>query len=178
MKLILDASKVSIAIDRLAYELIENHNDFKNTALIGIQPRGVELARRLWEKVKEYTGNNAILYGELDITFYRDDYRRNETPLIANAMDIDFVIEGKKVILIDDVLFTGRSIRSALDALNTFGRPQKAELLVLIDRRYSRELPIEADYTGKTVDSRADEKVKVEWGDKPGDNKVWLLTNK
>lgn len=176
MKLLLDASKVSIAIDRLAYELIENHNDFKDTALIGIQPRGVELARRLWEKVKEYTGNDNILYGELDITFYRDDYRRNETPLIANEMDIDFVIEGKKVILIDDVLFTGRSIRSALDALNTFGRPKKAELLVLIDRRYSRELPIEPDYTGKTVDSRGDERVRVEWGNTEEEIKVWLTS--
>jgi pyrimidine operon attenuation protein/uracil phosphoribosyltransferase len=114
--------------------------------------------------------------GNLDITFYRDDFRRREKPLIPSITNIDFSIENKRVILVDDVLYTGRTIRSGLDALLTFGRPSKVELLVLIDRRYSRDLPIQADYIGKTVDTLISERVSVEWKETEGEDKVVLFT--
>jgi len=101
----------------------------------------------------------------LDITFFRDDFRRREEPLAANQTNINFLVEGKKVVFIDDVLYTGRSIRAGMDAINSFGRPQQIELLVLIDRRFSRELPIEPNYVGKTVDAIDTEKVLVVWSD-------------
>jgi pyrimidine operon attenuation protein/uracil phosphoribosyltransferase len=114
--------------------------------------------------------------GNLDITFYRDDFRRREKPMIPSITNIDFSIENKRVILVDDVLYTGRTIRSGLDALLTFGRPSKVELLVLIDRRYSRDLPIQADYIGKTVDTLISERVSVEWKETEGEDKVVLFT--
>ena len=166
----LDARNIEITTQRLCYELIENHDDFSNSAIIGLQPRGILFARKLRDALQKSTHKN-ILYGELDITFYRDDFRTKELHIEANEMKIDFPIEGKKIILVDDVLYTGRSVRSALDALNDFGRPQQVELLVLIDRRYNREFPIEADYIGKQVDTRADDKVKVEWDE----DVVWIL---
>jgi pyrimidine operon attenuation protein/uracil phosphoribosyltransferase len=112
--------------------------------------------------------------GNLDITFYRDDFRRREKPIIPSVTNIDFSIENKQVILVDDVLFTGRTIRSGLDALLTFGRPTKVQLLVLIDRRFNRDLPIQADYIGKSVDTLFHEKVKVSWLEVDGEDKVEL----
>ena len=117
-----------------------------------------------------------IVCGNLDITFYRDDFRRRERPLIPSITNIDFSIENKKVVLIDDVLYTGRTIRSGLDALLTFGRPSKVELLVIIDRRFKRDLPIQADYIGKTVDTLVSERVSVEWQETEGEDKVVLFT--
>jgi pyrimidine operon attenuation protein/uracil phosphoribosyltransferase len=117
-----------------------------------------------------------IVCGNLDITFYRDDFRRRERPLIPSITNIDFSIENKKVVLIDDVLYTGRTIRSGLDALLTFGRPSKVELLVIIDRRFSRDLPIQADYTGKAIDTLISERVSVEWKETEGEDKVVLFT--
>ncbi len=166
----LDARNIEITTQRLCYELIENHDDFSNSAIIGLQPRGVFYARKLRDALQKSI-NKKIAYGELDITFYRDDFRTKELDIEANEVKIDFTIEGKKIILVDDVLYTGRSVRSALDALNDFGRPQHVELLVLIDRRYNREFPIEADYIGKQVDTRADDKVKVEWNE----DAVWIV---
>ena len=145
--------------------------NFKNTALIGIQPRGIILSDKLVEEVKLETGDLALNYGKLDITFYRDDLRKEMH--IPNKTDIHFSIEGKKVVLIDDVLYTGRTIRAALDALMDFGRPDKVELLVLIDRRYSRQLPIQPDYVGKSIDSIISQKVKVLW--QPGKEEVVLM---
>ena len=167
---ILDSKNIEIIIQRLCYELIENHGDFSNTALIGLQPRGVNFARKLRDALQKNLGHN-IPYGELDITFYRDDFRKKELDIEANEVRIDFTIEDKHIIRVDDVLYTGRSVRSALDALNDFGRPKQVELLVLIDRRYSREFPIEPDYIGKQVDTRADDKVKVEWEE----DAVWIM---
>jgi pyrimidine operon attenuation protein/uracil phosphoribosyltransferase len=112
--------------------------------------------------------------GNLDITFYRDDFRRREKPIIPSVTNIDFSIENKQVILVDDVFFTGRTIRSGLDALLTFGRPTKVQLLVLIDRRFNRDLPIQADYIGKSVDTLFHEKVKVSWLEVDGEDKVEL----
>jgi pyrimidine operon attenuation protein/uracil phosphoribosyltransferase len=162
-KIILEKKQFSIVIDRLCYELIEKHGLFENTAIIGLQPRGIYLARRVLKRLNEITYNNSITYGELDISFYRDDFRRGNEQIVPSEMKINFTVENKKVVLIDDVLYTGRSIRSALDALVDFGRPDKVELMVLIDRRYSRHLPIQPDYTGITVDTRSNDKVKVEW---------------
>ena len=114
----------------------------------------------------------------LDITFYRDDFRRNEKVLKANETKLDFSIENKTVVLIDDVLFTGRSIRAAMDALQSYGRPKTIQLLNLIDRRFSRELPIQPDYCGIQVDSRLNQKVKVCWDENDGEDAVYLFKNK
>ena len=128
---------------------------------IGIQPRGVKFSDKLVEAIRQIRPEEAVLYGVLDITFYRDDIR--EELHKANKTDIPFSIEGRNVVLIDDVLYTGRTIRAALDALQDFGRPKKVELCVLVDRRFNRELPIQPDYCGKSIDSIVSQKVKVEW---------------
>lgn len=161
MKTILDPYQLNLTIQRLAYEIIERHSDLDNTVLIGIQPRGVFLSDRIAAHIRLLVPSVSIDYGKLDITFYRDDVR-NELHE-ANKTDIPFSIEDKKVVLIDDVLHKGRTIRAALDALLAFGRPDKVELCVLIDRRFSRELPIQPDYCGKAIDSIISQKVKVEW---------------
>lgn len=171
---ILDNQQIDISLRRLALELLENHGDFSNTAIIGLQPRGVRLAQSFHKIVSEISGNESILFGELDSTFYRDDYRRSAKPLIPNSIELSFTVENKKIVLVDDVLYTGRSVRSALNALGDFGRPLKTELLVLIDRKYNRELPIQPDYIGCSVDTRANDKVIVDWEEK--NKKVWILT--
>ena len=161
MKSILSQEQLAVTIKRLAHQILENHINLENTSLIGIQPRGVYLSDRIVEEIKKEISPKNIQYGKLDITFYRDDIRKELHK--ANHTDILFSIEGKKVILIDDVLYTGRTIRAALDALLDFGRPEKVELCVLIDRRFSRQLPIQPDYIGKAIDSIVSQKVKVEW---------------
>ncbi|HET8885468.1 MAG TPA: bifunctional pyr operon transcriptional regulator/uracil phosphoribosyltransferase PyrR [Salinimicrobium sp.] len=174
-KVLLNSKEVNIILQRLACQLIENHTDFSNSVIIGIQPRGVFLANRILEILeKEYQIKN-ILSGQLDITFYRDDFRRNEKPLEANKTKIDFVVEDKQVVFIDDVLFTGRSIRAALTAIQSFGRPKKVELLTLIDRRFSRHLPIQPDYNGRSVDAIDEEKVIVNWKENHGEDAVYLV---
>jgi len=176
-KVLLTSKEVNIILHRLACQLIEKHLDFSHTILVGIQPRGTYLAQRLKQILEtEYQITNIAL-GYLDITFFRDDFRRTEKPLEANKTNIDFLVEDKKVIFIDDVLFTGRSIRSALTAIQSFGRPSEIELLVLIDRRFSRHLPIQPDYRGRQVDSINDEKVVVKWKEQDGDDGVYLITN-
>ena len=164
MKSILSEQQLAITIRRLAQQILENHESLENTVLIGIQPRGVHLSDRLIEEIKKQLPAGKIQYGKLDITFYRDDIRKELH--VANQTDIPFSIEGKKVVLIDDVLYTGRTIRAALDALLDFGRPEKVELCVLIDRRFSRQFPIQPDYVGKSIDSIVTQKVKVEWNKK------------
>lgn len=174
-KTLLTATEVNIILHRLACQLIENHLDFSQTVLIGIQPRGSYLAKRLKEiLVNDYNIQN-IQLGFLDITFFRDDFRRGET-LEANKTQIDFLVENKKVIFIDDVLYTGRSINAALQALQSFGRPNEVELLVLIDRRFSRHLPIQPDYRGRQVDAINNEKVVVKWKETSGEDSVELIT--
>jgi pyrimidine operon attenuation protein / uracil phosphoribosyltransferase len=164
---------MSLAIKRLANQILENHVHMENTVVIGIQPRGIYLSDRIVSEIRKEVGKEAIQYGKLDITFYRDDIR--DGIHVPNHTDISFSIEGRNVVIIDDVLYTGRTIRAALDALMDFGRPAKVELLVLIDRRYSRELPIQADYTGRTIDSIVSQKVKVLWKEKDGADEVVLL---
>jgi pyrimidine operon attenuation protein/uracil phosphoribosyltransferase len=135
----------------------------------------VNVVTRIKSQLEQILGKE-VLCGTLDITFYRDDFRRTEKPLIPSVTNIDFVIENKKVVLVDDVLYTGRTIRSGLDALLAFGRPQKVELLTLVDRRFRRDLPIQADYIGKTVDTLVSERVSVEWKEIEGEDKVVLYT--
>ena len=162
-KTLLNSKDIEIILHRLACQLIENHNDFSNTVLIGLQPRGAYLANRLTQLLEtEYHIKN-LEYGLLDITFYRDDFRRRDAPLSATSTQIDFLIEDKKVVIIDDVLYSGRSVRAALTALQSYGRPKNIELLVLIDRRFSRHLPIQPNYRGRQVDAINEEKVLVSW---------------
>jgi pyrimidine operon attenuation protein/uracil phosphoribosyltransferase len=173
-KVLLTSKEVNIILHRLACQLIENHLDFSNSVLIGIQPRGVSLAERLKIILETDYNIKNIPLGFLDITFFRDDFRRGEKQLEANKTQIDFLVEDKKVVFIDDVLFTGRSIRAALTAIQSFGRPAEIELLVLIDRRFSRHLPIQPDYRGRQVDVINDEKVKVCWKEKDGEDAVYM----
>lgn len=175
-KVLLTSKEVNIILHRLACQLIEKHLDFSDTIIIGLQPRGSFLAKRIVKLLQEEYNINTIKFGLLDITFFRDDFRRGEKPLEANKTEIDFIVEDKKVIFIDDVLYTGRSIRSALTAIQSFGRPSEIELLVLIDRRFSRHLPIQPDYRGRQVDAINNEKVKVCWTENEGEDTVYLVT--
>ncbi|MEP6712652.1 MAG: bifunctional pyr operon transcriptional regulator/uracil phosphoribosyltransferase PyrR [Ferruginibacter sp.] len=161
MKIILDKEQLHLTILRLAHHVMENHPDIEDIVFIGIQPRGVKVSDKIVERIREFSPGKKIKYGLLDITFYRDDIR--DEFHVASKTDISFSIEGKNVILIDDVLCTGRTIRAALDALQDFGRPQKVELCVLVDRRFSRQLPIQPDYYGKAIDTLVTQKIKVEW---------------
>lgn len=174
-QIILDKQHLELTINRLCYQLIENHNNFENTVLIGLQPRGIHVLTRL-KKELESILNIEIQCGNLDITFYRDDFRRRDTPVIPSVTNIDFIIENKKVVLIDDVLYTGRTIRAGLDSLMAYGRPELVELLVLVDRRFKRHLPIQADYVGRTVDTLVTERVSVDWEELEGTDKVVLYT--
>ena len=174
MKTLLNEGQLNITLQRLAHQLVENHLSFADTAIIGIQPRGIYLSDRIAGLIQKITGNNHINYGKLDITFYRDDVHSSDIHVPA-ATDMPFSIEGRNVILIDDVLHTGRTIRSAMDALIDFGRPRKVELLVLTDRRFSRELPVQPDYCGHTVDTILSQKVIVYWKEKDGKDEVVLI---
>ena len=173
MKSVLNQQQIALTIKRLANQVLENNVDLENTVLVGIQPRGIFLSERIIKELKEEIDPSVIQYGKLDITFYRDDIHRELH--VPNQTDIKFSMEGKKVVLIDDVLYTGRTIRAALDALMDFGRPAKVELMVLIDRRYSRQLPIQPDYTGKSIDSILTQKVKVFWQERDGKDEVVLI---
>jgi pyrimidine operon attenuation protein/uracil phosphoribosyltransferase len=175
-KQIVSSEQFGIMIERLAHQLIENHGDFSNTILVGIQPRGVEFAERILEKLNQIS-NNSIQSGNLDITFFRDDFGRRDNPIEAQELDMNVSVEGKRVVLIDDVLFTGRSIRSAMDALLSFGRPKQVELMVLIDRRLTRHLPIQPNYVGRTVDTILEEKVIVKWKSSQSEDKIILINS-
>lgn len=173
--LILDGKLLDLTVSRLAQQLLEHHTDLKDMVIIGLQPRGVFLSERIREKIATFTGVQ-VPAGKLDITFFRDDFRRRDTPVAANATHIPFIIEGKRVVLIDDVLFTGRSVRAAMDAMLAYGRPEQVELLTLIDRKYQRDLPIEATYVGKAVNTLPSEKVVVEWTENGFEaDSIWIV---
>lgn len=174
-KTLLTSKEIDIILHRLACQLIENHNDFSNTVLIGLQPRGSFLAKRLGKILKEEYKVKNLQLGFLDITFFRDDFRRREAPLEAEATQINFLIEAKKVVIIDDVLYSGRSVRAALTAIQSYGRPENIELLVLIDRRFSRHLPIQPNYRGRQVDAINQEKVVVNWQEEHKKDAVYLV---
>ena len=170
-------AQFALILDRLAHQLIEHH-DFSMTDLVGLQPRGTRLAERLKRRLEELTGGAEVNCGKLDVTFFRDDFRTHEKPLAPNVNDMGFTVEQRHIVLVDDVLFTGRTIRAGMDALLAHGRPQSVSLAVLIDRRFSRELPIEPNYIGKHVDSIGEQHVKVEWSEDHGEDRVILLNTK
>ena len=173
-KILLDSKKIEIILSRLVYELIENHKNFHDTVLLGLQPRGIFLIDKILEVFKRDHPNIKIKSGILDYTFFRDDFRRSEKTLSASSTKIDFSIENKNVVLIDDVLFTGRSIKAAMSSIDTYGRPKSIELLVLIDRRFKREIPIEANYCGAKIDTFKGDRVKVLWGEKLKENVIYI----
>ena len=173
-RLFLDTKEIQIILNRLACQLREKHQDFSNSILIGIQPRGAVLTKRLLSILEQEDHLESIEHGFLDITFFRDDFRRSEDVLIPNKTEFKLLVEDKHVVFIDDVLYTGRTIRAALTAIETFGRPKTIELLVLVDRRFSRELPIQPDYKGIQVDVYEDQKVNVGWNNKKFGNYIYL----
>ena len=156
---IMDESGIIRAVTRIAHEIIEKNKGVENLALIGIQRRGVPLARMIAEKIKEVEGKS-VPVGVLDITFYRDDLSMLSEHPVINGTEINFPINNKKIVLVDDVLFTGRTVRAAIDAIMDIGRPKIIQLAILIDRGH-RELPIRADYVGKNVPTSKNEVVHV-----------------
>lgn len=174
-KILLSAKEVAITLHRLACQLIEKHDDFSNAVLVGLQPRGVFLADRISSILADHYRVPGVLLGYLDSTFFRDDFRQRGKTLEASATTLPFLVEHKNVIFIDDVLYTGRSIRAALTAIQSFGRPKGVELLTLIDRRFSRHLPIQPDYKGRQVDAIDDERVMVNWKECNGEDSVYLV---
>ncbi len=171
---ILKDKQFQLTIDRLSHQLIENHDDFSNACLIGIQPKGTFLAQRLHAKLLELTGLDSIEMGILDVTFYRDDFRTRLKPLSPSQTKMDFLVEDKNVILADDVLYSGRTVRAALTALEHYGRARKIELVTMVDRHYNRHLPITSDYIGMKVDALDEAYVSVEWKDVQGEDKIIL----
>lgn len=177
-RLILNSDQMALTLDRLCYQLIEEFDDFSNTCIIGVQQRGVLLAERLLKRLDEAMGVSDIDFGKLDITFYRDDFRRRDKPLEASSTEIDFLVENKNVILVDDVLYTGRTVSAALAALNHYGRPAKVELLVMVDRRFNRHLPVKSTFRGIRVDSLDEAYVRVEWAEHEGEDRILLFGHK
>ena len=176
VKTISQAAQLDLTIERLCYQLIEDYGDFSNTCLIGIQTGGVMLAERLQKKLGEILrGVTSMPFGKLDITFYRDDFRTSKKPLSANSNEMSFVVENQRVILVDDVLYTGRSVQAAMTALNHYGRPESVKLLVLVDRRFNRQLPVRPDYVGIVMDALDEAYVKVEWQEVEGSDRVLLF---
>jgi len=177
-KTLLTREHFALTLERLCHQLLEDWGDFSNSCIIGIQPRGTLLANRICERLKVLTGNQSIEYGKLDITFYRDDFRMPQGPLTPHPNEIDFIVTGKKVLLVDDVLYTGRTISAALAALQHYGRPDAVELLVLVDRRFNRHLPIQPDYFGIAVDAVDEAYVKVRWQEIHGEDEILLFDKK
>jgi pyrimidine operon attenuation protein/uracil phosphoribosyltransferase len=174
-KLLLSAKDLRIILYRLACQLKETHDDFSHTLLIGLQPRGVRLAERLVHILEHHYHVNNLQLSQLDITFFRDDFRRNDKVLNPNTNNMEVSVENKRIVLIDDVLYTGRSIRAALTAIDSYGRPAEVQLLTLIDRRFSRHLPIQPDFCGRQVDAIQNERVVVCWKEEDEEDAVYLV---
>ncbi len=177
-RIILDNLQFKLTIERLCHQLIEEYQDFEDTCIIGIQERGVQLSDRIVKQLVEINPKLSFPYGKIDITFYRDDYRRRESPLMASNTEMDFNVEDKEVVLIDDVLYSGRTIQAGLIALGHYGRPKRVELLNLVDRRFNRHLPIQPNYTGITIDAIDEAYVKVEWEEQDGKDQIILFPTK
>lgn len=176
-RLVLDEVQIAITLRRFCHQLIENHDDFENTVLLGLQPRGTLLVDRIVALLQEISGIK-VPSGYLDATFHRDDFRRRDLPLKANETKINFLVEGKKVIIIDDVLYKGRSVRAAMDAMIAFGRPQKVELMVLVDRKLTRDFPIRPDYFGVRINTLESQYVIVEWKEQGFEKDAIWITEK
>ncbi len=170
---VMDADKIDRALTRIAHEILERHRDVEDLVLVGIRTRGVPLALRLQGKIAQIESKD-IPVGILDITLYRDDLTTVGPHAVLKETKIHFPIDGRKIILVDDVLFTGRTIRAALDGLMDFGRPRNIQLAVLVDRGH-RELPIRADYVGKNVPTSLEEMVQVRLREEDGLDEVLLL---
>lgn len=168
--------KLQVTLQRLCQQLIEHYGDFHDTVIIGLQPRGIFLAKRISDLLQTRIPALEIPLGTLDVTFYRDDFRKRDIPISANQTKIDFLTENKQVILIDDVLYTGRTVRAAMDAMLAYGRPSTVSLLVLVDRVRTRELPVSASYIGIKVESVETERVLVELKESGGGDKVFLVS--
>ena len=190
-RVISEKEKFDLTIERLCYHLIEDYDDFKDTCIVGIQTGGVQLASRILDKLSEIqskelikaapvnlSDSSDIPFGKLDITFYRDDFRTSKKPLAANINEMPFVIENQRVILVDDVSYTGRSVQAAMTALNHYGRPKSVKLLVLVDRRFNREIPVRPDYIGVVIDALDDAYVKVEWAETDGQDRILIFPEK
>lgn len=176
-KTLLDRPRFALTLERLCHQLIEDWGDFTNTCIVGIQPRGTLLSNRIHARLEQLL-DKQIEYGKLDITFYRDDFRMPDGPLAPHPNDIDFIVAEKNVLLIDDVLYTGRTISAALTALQHYGRPSAVELLVLVDRRFNRHLPIQPDYFGIAVDALDEAYIKVRWAETHGEDEILLYDKK
>ncbi|MGE9616450.1 MAG: bifunctional pyr operon transcriptional regulator/uracil phosphoribosyltransferase PyrR [Solitalea-like symbiont of Acarus siro] len=159
-KIILEGDKFLVVLKRLSYQIIEDEDDLSGLVIIGIQPRGIEVAKKIHSILKQETGALKIPFGMLDPTLFRDDLNTNNM-LQVNRSSLDIDIENKRIILIDDVLYTGRTVRAAMESLLSYGRPGKIKFLCLVERRFARDLPIKSDYTGLKVDTIASQKVKV-----------------
>ena len=177
-KSILNNKRFQLTILRLCHQLLEQYPQMKNTCIIGIQEKGVLLAERIYQVMTQDLKIRNLKKGKLDITFYRDDFRRREDPLKASRTEVDFLVEGMNVILIDDVLYTGRTMHAAITALLDFGRPATVESLCLVDRRFNRQYPIYADYFGIRVDALDQAYVRVYWEDIDGEDSVSLFSDK
>ncbi|MCS7035894.1 MAG: bifunctional pyr operon transcriptional regulator/uracil phosphoribosyltransferase PyrR [Saprospiraceae bacterium] len=171
-KLLLSDERFRLTIERLCHQVLEDWEGFQGACVVGIQPRGVPLADRIYQQLSTLTRRDDIPYGRLDITFYRDDFRLRDTPLTPYPNEMNFLISNKKVLLVDDVLYTGRTIQAALAALQHYGRPERIELMALVDRRFNRHLPIQADYVGLVVDALDEAYVKVHWQETHGRDEV------
>ncbi len=161
MKIILNKENLQLTIRRLALQLLEDVSKLEDIIFIGLQPRGIMVAEKIIAEMKNLLPGENIQNGILDITFYRDDVRDEIHE--AKQTELNYDVTGKKVVLIDDVLYTGRTVRAALDALQDFGRPRQVELAVLVNRQFSRELPIQPDYCGIAINTHIGEKIKVDW---------------
>jgi pyrimidine operon attenuation protein/uracil phosphoribosyltransferase len=170
---LMDAGRLALTLSRIGHEILERHPDIRGTVLVGVRTRGVPLARRLARVLREAAGVEPPV-GALDITLYRDDLTTVGPQPVLRGTDIPTSIDGRTVVLVDDVLFTGRTVRAALDELIDFGRPSRIELAVLVDRGH-RELPIHADYAGRTLTTTRDEVVQVRLREEDGDDRVVLL---
>ncbi len=176
--ILLEGAYLALTIERLCYQLIERHGEFENSCIVGIQLRGAVFAERLYQTLQTILPNTTIPFGKMDVTFYRDDFRMHDTPLKAHPSEMDLILTNKRVILIDDVLYSGRTTRAALDALQHYGRPSQVELLALVDRRFNRSLPIRPDYVGITVDALNEAYVKVEWQHLHGQDRILFFNHK
>lgn len=169
----MDAETLDRALTRIAHQIVEKNPDLGDVGIVGMQTRGVFLARRIADKINKMEGAN-LETGVLDVTLYRDDYRSALKQPEVKVTDIPFDINSKNIILVDDVLYTGRTVRAALDALTDFGRPRKIQLVVLIDRGH-RELPIRADYFGKKITTLKDQEVALKVSEIDDEDSLWLM---
>lgn len=177
-RIILSPPKFGLTLDRLCWQLLERHDRHENCCIVGIQSRGALLAERLYQRLQKLEPSFSWPFGKLDITFYRDDFRQREAPLEAHTTEMDFLVEGRRVILVDDVLYTGRTVQAALMGLQHYGRPDQVELLALVDRRFNRHLPIQCDYTGIQVDALEEAYVRVDWAENGKEGIIRLFANK